>query len=216
MISANLKQRIYTSLLLLLLVFLVLNFNIILVYTLILIGVYSALEFLSISKKIFINKFLEIVSNIFFISYIFLFCFMFYFLSSFALIKLILYSLLFACIASDIGGFCFGKIFKGPKITKISPNKTYSGAFGSILFSSITLTTLIFFYTGDFDLKIILVGILVSIGCQIGDLFFSLLKRKAKLKDTGNILPGHGGVLDRLDGLLIGIPTGLLSLIIFL
>ena len=107
---------------------------------------------------------------------------MFYFLSSFALIKLILYSLLFTCIASDIGGFCFGKIIKGPKLTKISPKKTYSGAFGSILFSSFALPTLIYFYTNNFNFKIILVGILVSIACQIGDLFFFIFKKKSKIK----------------------------------
>lgn len=216
MISANLKQRIYTSLVLLLIFILVLNSNLILAYILILIGIYSILEFLSITKKIFIKKYFEITSDIFFISYIFSFCFMFYFLSSFAQIKLILYSILLTCIASDIGGFCFGKIFKGPKLTKISPKKTYAGAFGSIIFSLFSLPILIFFYTEKFDFKIIFVAILISIASQIGDLFFSFLKRKAKLKDTGNILPGHGGVLDRLDGLLLGIPIGFLSLVIFL
>ena len=212
MISLNLKQRIFTSLVLLFIFFLFLNFNFVLVYTLILLGIFSILEFLSITKKMLINKYLEITSNILFISYIFLFCFMFYYLSSFALIKLVLYNI---TQASDLGGYCFGKIFKGPKLTKLSPKKTYSGAFGSILFSSFALSILIYLYTKNFDFIIILVGVFISIACQVGDLFFSFLKRKAKLKDTGNILPGHGGVLDRIDGLLFGIPIGLLSFIIF-
>ena len=216
MISINLKKRIYTSLVLFFLIFMILNFNSILLYTLILIGIYSILEFLNIVKKIFINKFYTIITNIFFILYIFLFCFIFYFSSSFPLLKIIIFSTLFTCIGSDIGGFIFGKIFKGPKLTKISPKKTYSGAFGSILFSSFLLPTLIFFYTKVFDIKIIFIGVITSIACQLGDLFISFLKRKAKLKDTGNILPGHGGMLDREDSLLLGIPIGLLSLILFL
>ena len=216
MIKENLKKRIYTSLVLFCLIFMILNFNSILLYTLILIGIYSILEFLNIVKKIFINKFYTIITNIFFILYIFLFCFIFYFASSFLLLFIIIFSTLFTCIGSDIGGFIFGKIFKGPKLTKISPKKTYSGAFGSILFSSFLLPTLIFFYTKVFDIKIIFIGVITSIACQLGDLFISFLKRKAKLKDTGNILPGHGGVLDRVDSLLLGIPIGLLSLILFL
>ena len=216
MISINLKKRIYTSLVLFFLIFMILNFNSILLYTLILIGIYSILEFLNIVKKIFINKFYTIITNIFFILYIFLFCFIFYFSSSFPLLKIIIFSTLFTCIGSDIGGFIFGKIFKGPKLTKISPKNTYSGAFGSILFSSFLLPTLIFFYTKVFDIKIIFIGVITSIACQLGDLFISFLKRKAKLKDTGNILPGHGGMLDRVDSLLLGIPIGLLSLILFL
>ena len=226
MISANLKQRIYTSLLLLLLVFLVLNFNIILVYTLILIGVYSALEFLSISKKIFINKFLEIVSNIFFIFYIFLFCFMFYFLSSFALIKLILYSLLFTCIASDIGGFCFGKIFKGPKLTKISPNKTYAGVFGGFLLAVVAGLVYDNFYypvipiyletfiNYSIEMKLLIFILIISLISQIGDLIISYFKRLANVKDTGKIIPGHGGILDRIDGLIFAIPISYLILIL--
>ena len=216
MISINLKKRIYTSLVLFFLIFMILNFNSILLYTLILIGIYSILEFLNIVKKIFINKFYTIIKKIFFILYIFLFCFIFYFSSSSPLLKIIIFSTLFTCIGSDIGGFIFGKIFKGPKLTKISPKKTYSGAFGSILFSSFLLPTLIFFYTKVFDIKIIFIGVITSIACQLGDLFISFLKRKAKLKDTGNILPGHGGMLDRVDSLLLGIPIGLLSLILFL
>ncbi len=216
MISSNLKKRIYTSIALFLLILLVLNYNFILAYTLIIIGIYAIIEFSNISKRIFIDKYLIIILNIFFSTYIFLFCFLFFFFSTFYLIKIILYSILLSCVASDIGGFIVGKNLKGPRLTKISPNKTYSGAVGSLIFSSATLSVAIFFYTNNFNYKIIFCAILISIACQIGDLIFSYLKRKAKLKDTGNILPGHGGMLDRIDGYLLGIPIGLLSIMLFL
>tara|TARA_Y100000591_G_scaffold274653_1_gene251059 strand:+ start:102 stop:518 length:417 start_codon:yes stop_codon:yes gene_type:complete len=127
-------------------------------------------------------------------------------------IKLILFSFLFCCIASDIGGYIFGKILKGPKLTKISPKKTISGAVGSIVCSSLTLYIIFLFFLGNSNLKFLLIGAIVSIGCQFGDIFFSYLKRKAKLKDTGKFLPGHGGFLDRIDGILLGIPVGFVSL----
>ena len=114
------------------------------------------------------------------------------------------------CILSDIGGYIFGKTFKGKKLTKISPNKTYSGMYGSFLLT--ILFSLVYSYSISFiDLEIILfTSIVISAICQIGDLFISYLKRKAKLKDTGNILPGHGGLLDRIDGILFALPFGLI------
>ena len=115
------------------------------------------------------------------------------------------------CIFTDIGGYVFGKIFKGPKLTKISPNKTYSGVLGSFVLSIIS--GLIFFnYFGKreiFDsdhLFLFLIILLISLISQIGDLIISYFKRKAKLKDTGKILPGHGGLLDRIDGLVFVMP----------
>jgi phosphatidate cytidylyltransferase len=119
---------------------------------------------------------------------------------------------LLICFASDIGGFTFGKLFKGKKLTKISPNKTISGALGSLIFTSLALSVSIFYFTKSFSFLILVIAILTSIGCQTGDLFFSFLKRKANIKDTGNFLPGHGGVLDRLDGILLGMPVGLMTL----
>ena len=118
------------------------------------------------------------------------------------------------CISTDIGGYIFGKILKGPKLTKISPNKTISGAIGSLVFSSVFAIIFIYFLTKNFDTYVVIIGFITSIGCQIGDLLFSYLKRKASLKDTGNFLPGHGGILDRIDGILIGMPVGFLSLLI--
>ena len=113
-----------------------------------------------------------------------------------------------------IGGFIFGKIFKGPKLTKISPNKTYSGALGSIILSLTTVLFLTYYFVQLIDLKIVIVAIMTSIFCQIGDLTFSFLKRKARLQDTGKILPGHGGILDRLDGILLGVPLGFVTFVL--
>ena len=79
----------------------------------------------------------------------------------------------------------------------------------------LTLSFLFYFISDTFSFKILLISILTSIACQLGDLFFSFIKRKAKIKDTGNLLPGHGGLLDRLDGIFFGMPVGFLSLIIF-
>ena len=116
------------------------------------------------------------------------------------------------CIFTDIGGYVFGKIFKGPKLTKISPNKTFSGVFGSFLFSLIAgLIYLNYFDKREIvDIDYILIFaliLLISLISQVGDLVVSYFKRKAKMKDTGNILPGHGGLLDRIDGLVFVMPT---------
>ena len=114
------------------------------------------------------------------------------------------------CIFTDIGGYLFGKVFKGPKLTKISPKKTYTGVFGIFLLSLIT--GLIFFNYLDINivntdpLPLILLILSISLISQIGDLIISYFKRKAKLKDTGKILPGHGGLLDRIDGLVFVMP----------
>ena len=212
MILNNFKKRFLTSLFLLLLFFLIFKSYIILNYCLIVLGVLSILEFLNLSRKIFKNKLGLILLNIFFISYIFIFCFIFLMFFNNSLLKYTLSIILFGCIASDIGGFIFGKLFKGPKLTKISPNKTYSGAIGSIVLTLITVSILFYYFLKIFNLDTIILALVVSIFCQLGDLLFSLLKRKAKIKDTGNILPGHGGVLDRLDGIYLGIPVGILTL----
>jgi phosphatidate cytidylyltransferase len=211
MIFKNLKKRIFTSLILLFLIFLIMNFNFILVYSLIIIGIVSCLEFFSINKKIIKNQYYLLTCNLLFTFYVFLFCLLFFFFSNILQLKIILFTLLFSCIASDIGGFIFGKIFKGPKLTKISPNKTISGALGSLIFSCITIAC-IFYYIENLNINIFFIGLTTSIFCQSGDLFFSFLKRKAKIKDTGNFLPGHGGVLDRVDGILLGIPLGFIAL----
>jgi len=122
--------------------------------------------------------------------------------------KIILLFLLSISISTDIGGYCFGKFFKGKKITKISPNKTYSGLIGSLFLSIIV--SFIFFKNINFSFNYLTITILLSIISQVGDLLVSFLKRKAKIKDTGSFLPGHGGLLDRIDGMLFALPLGLI------
>ena len=114
----------------------------------------------------------------------------------------------FISISSDIGGIIFGKTFKGKKLTKISPNKTIIGSFGSFIFSLLMIPIFFNYFDNLQNLNIIVLTLLISLTSQLGDLFISLLKRKAKVKDTGNILPGHGGFLDRIDGILFAIPVG--------
>ena len=109
-----------------------------------------------------------------------------------------------------MGGFIFGKIFKGPKLTSISPNKTYSGVIGSYLFSLVSIYFYIIIldlkYSSNFIIKIIFFTLLISTISQIGDLLISYIKRMSNLKDTGSLIPGHGGILDRIDGMIFAFP----------
>ena len=118
---------------------------------------------------------------------------------------------LFICISTDIGGYIFGKTFKGPKLTSISPNKTFSGAIGgyvlSVMFIIIFFKILSFFdYKILLSKEILLLVILISTISQSGDILISYFKRKSNVKDTGNIIPGHGGLLDRVDGMIFAFP----------
>ncbi len=126
---------------------------------------------------------------------------------------------LLTCVATDIGGYLFGKIFKGPKLIKISPNKTYAGMFGGFLLSIIFVylfmenayhlgfETHYIFGTTDF-IRIVV----ISLTSQVGDIIISYFKRLSKIKNTGKIIPGHGGLLDRIDGMIFAFP---ISYIIF-
>ena len=214
MISKNFKKRLITSIILLLLIILMMISNFFLIFTLIVLGVLSVLEFLKLTQKIVKRKLYYFTINLVFLIYLSVFCFLFFFFSNFPQTKIILFLILSGCISSDIGGYIFGKTFKGPKLTKISPNKTYSGMFGSIFLTLLIFSTIIFYLTNSLSYKIILYALTTSISCQIGDLVFSYLKRKAKLKDTGNFFPGHGGVLDRIDGVLLGMPIGFISMLL--
>ena len=214
MITNNLKKRIFTSLLLFILFFLIYNFNFLLIYSLIVLGVLSLIEFYNAIDKIIKSKLLTLSMNSIFSIFVSVFCYLFLFFSFNAQLKLILFIILLGCIFSDIGGYLFGKTFGGPKLTKISPNKTIAGSVGSLLISATTVFVLFFIFFGIYSLNILFVGLITSLACQMGDLFFSYLKRKAKFKDFGKYLPGHGGVLDRLDGIFFGVPSGLLALAI--
>ncbi len=212
---SNLKKRIYTSIILIFIVLTMLINNYVLGYFLIVVSILSLLEYVQMTMKIYVNEKIKFITfNSIFALYVFIFSSAFLMFSNFFHFKILLFILLFTCIASDIGGFVFGKFFKGPKLSKISPNKTIAGSVGSILLSSITFIVLVSYFTKNFELKILSIGIITSVSCQIGDLFFSYFKRKSKLKDTGNLLPGHGGILDRIDGILLGMPIGFITLLL--
>ena len=214
MIKNNLKKRIITSFILISFIFLIFNSLYLMVSSLLIFGILSILEFSNLSKKIFDKKIYFFLSNLFFILFIFLFSLFFFLLYNYPQSKFILLALLIACVSSDIGGYVFGKIFKGPKLTNISPKKTFSGAIGSFIFTCSLFSSLIYYENKVINLSIVIVGLAISLFCQIGDLFFSYLKRKANIKDTGNLLPGHGGLLDRFDGIFFGIPLGFIALIL--
>ena len=114
------------------------------------------------------------------------------------------------CVSTDIGGYIFGNIFKGPKLTKISPKKTYTGVMGSFLLSLIFTNLFLDFLsnveTFEFTKEMFLFILLVSLVSQIGDIIISYFKRKSKIKDTGTFIPGHGGILDRIDGMIFALP----------
>tara|TARA_Y100000741_G_scaffold338411_1_gene298492 strand:- start:649 stop:1305 length:657 start_codon:yes stop_codon:yes gene_type:complete len=118
------------------------------------------------------------------------------------------------CISTDIGGYCFGKIFKGPKLIKISPNKTYAGMFGGyflsiffiIIFFKFNQKFLTYFSTEELNISTFVFLLLISSVSQIGDITISYFKRISNVKNTGKIIPGHGGVLDRIDGMIFAFP----------
>ena len=212
---SNLKKRILTSFILFFLLSLMIIDTFVLTYFLIIISAFSLIEYFKMISIIFKkNKLKQLLCNLFFIIYIFALSIYFVIFSSFFHLQLIIFIILFTCVASDVGGFVFGKIFKGLKLTKISPNKTISGSIGSFLFSILFITFIFFQFTGTLNLLVPVIGFIISLGVQIGDLFFSSLKRKSSLKDTGNYLPGHGGILDRIDGILLGLPVGFLSIVL--
>lgn len=112
------------------------------------------------------------------------------------------------CILTDIGGYTFGKLFKGPKLTKFSPNKTISGMIGAFLLSTISLGLFVFNskIIEDLSINLLIFTLLISGISQLGDIIISYFKRLYNLKDTGKIIPGHGGLLDRIDGMIFAFP----------
>ena len=186
----------------------------------ILVSIFSVIcfyEFCLLINKVYINKILSTIL-IFLIG---LYLYFFYLL----IIKInsaygseIILILIITCVFSDIGGYIFGKLIGGPKLSKISPNKTISGSIGSIFFTIIGTCLFVLFLNKidkdpillEFSIVFLIWLIMMSVFCQVGDLFISYLKRKANVKDTGKILPGHGGILDRVDGMIFAIPFGAL------
>ena len=213
--NSNIKKRILTSILLIALLIGMFFYSYIMIISLIIIAIISWIEFYALISKIFKKDILKdkffrfsykALSLIYLSGLVYL---IFTIESKNSNLKIyLLYSVLVA-ILSDIGGLVCGKIFKGKKLTKISPNKTISGSIGSFMFSILMIP---FFYKVQIDQSLVnlfLITIIISLTSQLGDLFISLLKRKAKVKDTSDLLPGHGGVLDRIDGIIFAIPLGI-------
>jgi phosphatidate cytidylyltransferase len=218
--SLNLKKRIGTSITLIILLIGMFFYSYIMFVSLIIIAIISWIEFYAliskiIKKNLLIDKFFRFFYKSLSLFYLSGLVYLILVIESeyFNLKIYLLYSVLVA-IMSDIGGLVFGKIFKGKKLTKISPNKTISGSIGSFIFSILIIP---FFYKSQIDhnlLSMLLITIIISLTTQLGDLFISLLKRKAKVKDTSDLLPGHGGVLDRIDGIIFAIPLGIYLFIV--
>lgn len=173
----------------------------------------TVFEWLKMSKKLKMIKFFGIL-------FLFLSILNAYFLRNTYGAEIFVFVILIS-ILTDLGGYIFGKIFKGPKLTKISPNKTYSGVIGSfivcligslIYIEYISNSSLMSFQNGyaphsiEHILLTLFIILVISLISQIGDLTISYFKRLAKIKDTGSILPGHGGLLDRIDGIIFAIP----------
>jgi len=219
--SQNLLKRIITSIILLILFFFI-NFShqYIFILSILLLGIVICVEANKIFSKLISSRTLKknslsksfnpefFILNVMTFFYIFfVFCNLSYEIHKLEGSIFFLY-IISICFLTDIGGYVFGKLIGGKKLSKISPNKTISGAIGSFIFSIFPL--IIFLNLGylnlEFDLNNILLCLLVSLISQLGDLFISFFKRKAKIKDTGKLLPGHGGVLDRVDGIIFAIP----------
>ena len=219
--SIELKKRILTSILLLSLLITMYFYPFIMISALIIMAIIIWIEFYAlISKIIRRNKSKDIFFRFTFkamsLLYLFLFVYFVFVIESYypSLKLYLLYSVLVS-ILSDIGGLLFGKTFKGKKLTKISPNKTISGSIGSFLLS-LLLIPIFYEKLILYDLlTLTMITIVISFISQLGDLFISFLKRKAKVKDTSDLLPGHGGLLDRVDGIIFAAPIGIFLLSFF-
>ena len=178
----------------------------------------SWVEWIRIIEKINFNKFIKFIWMIIFLMYLFVsfvICF-----NVFLIDKYFFLTILMICVSSDIGGYVIGKTFGGRKLTKISPKKTVAGSIGSFILSYITFALIYFYFIDLLSIRMelmvfILVPLIVSLICQLGDLFISYFKRKAKIKNTGTIIPGHGGILDRIDGIIFALPLGFIIISLF-
>jgi phosphatidate cytidylyltransferase len=216
--SAELKKRIITSFLLVSLLILMFFYTYILIVSLIIVGVISWIEFYSLTSKIFLKKnriqkilkfLLKAISLIYITSLIYLIVVTQS--KNPELYIFIVFSISIA-IMSDVGGLIIGNIFKGKKLSKISPKKTISGSLGSFIFSLLLIPIFLNHLAYSNIIFLLIITLLISLTSQLGDLFISFLKRKASVKNTSDLLPGHGGVLDRIDGIIFAIPIGFLLL----
>ena len=206
MISRELKKRIITSVILVAIVLncLFIN-NYSWLFLLTIISLICWFEFINLSKRIWKKKIIIIIPIT--ISFFLLFVFLYtaYEIRTDFGEETVLFVLL-VCVFSDIGGYVVGKSIGGKKLTRISPNKTVSGSIGSFLFSLFPAGIFSIFFSNVTE-KDIFLCLVLSLACQFGDLIVSYFKRLAKVKDAGDILPGHGGMLDRIDGIIFAVPT---------
>ena len=203
MMTNELYKRILTSIILIpLLFFIIFKGSYFFLLTLLLVFFISIIELFKLNKKLkLVNYF-----GLFFLIFSFYTAYLLRGSTNESALNFLF--VIIICISTDIGGYIFGKIFKGPKVSSISPNKTYSGIFGSYILSIISS---LFFIKYFMNLKINIIDIIfliisISTISQLGDLLISFLKRVNKVKDTSNILPGHGGLLDRIDGMIFAVP----------
>ncbi len=211
----NFFQRIITSLTLLLILSITLFVNkYVWLFSLILASLILFIEFNSLTKKIWKKeKKTRTILNIF--SLLFLVMLIYVSYESYYKPPIDLIFIISICIFSDTGGYLVGNLIGGKKLTKISPKKTISGSIGSFIFSLFSIVIFWLYYNivdvtnfvADNYLKLIVMCLFLSLICQLGDLFVSYFKRKAKVDDTGSILPGHGGLLDRIDGVIFVLPA---------
>ena len=211
----NLFQRIITSVILLFILSISLFFNkYIWLFVLILCSLVLFIEFNNLTKKIWKNKKSTLVSIDIF-SLLFLVIFIFVSYKIYSKPPNVLLFIILICIFSDTGGYLVGNLIGGRKLTKISPKKTISGSIGSFIFSLLPIVVFWIYYQNNLGLnfitgrylKLIPVCLFLCLICQLGDLFISYFKRKANVSDTGSILPGHGGLLDRIDGVIFVLPA---------
>tara|TARA_B100000886_G_C20332520_1_gene453037 strand:+ start:146 stop:799 length:654 start_codon:yes stop_codon:yes gene_type:complete len=213
------SKRIFTSIILIIVVYFALINSVILFSILLIVAYHSINEFNNLFKKIFTKKkffyFLSLISTIIYIAFFSLIIWSFLYPLNKENITIIIF-LFFVCSGTDIGGYVFGKIIGGKKLTKISPNKTISGLIGSFVLSFTIGLTFYKLFSNNliFDINILVFIFLISLISQSGDLIISIFKRKAKVKDTGSFLPGHGGILDRIDGMLFALPVGIILVVI--
>ena len=219
--NLKLKKRIITSIILISILVSMFLHTYILIIGLIIITIITWIEFYGLVTKIFAIK---NIKNSYLRFFFKAFSLIYLTLLAYAIIStkttnsdleiIIIYSILIS-IMTDIGGFIVGKTLGGKKLSKISPKKTISGSVGSFIFSILLVPLFIENMENYSLLGLIFLTILISSVSQMGDLFISILKRKADVKDTSNLLPGHGGVLDRIDGMIFAIPCGIMLFKIF-
>ena len=217
--KSELLKRSISSFFLMGLIFLsALIYDYIFLSILFIVVIFSWIEWVKVIEKIRFKKIYRIIHIIFFLVYLimaFIVCF-----NVFVIDKYFFLTILMICVFSDVGGYVFGKTFGGKKLTKISPNKTVSGSIGSFILSYIGFFVIYLYFSDLLFVRLqiealVFIPFFISLICQLGDLFISYYKRRAKIKNTGNLIPGHGGLLDRIDGSIFALPIGFIIISLF-